>query len=71
MRTTSNQYKAGRLINGYDYNNQAWVVNGVYVTCDHPINMSCGCYGRDHQGQKTITDHTTLKMLKVVEYLGG
>lgn len=36
-RTSSNQLTAdGILLNGYDYNNQAWVINGVYMDCGHP-----------------------------------
>lgn len=25
----------GRLINGFDYDNQAWVMGGRYVRCGH------------------------------------
>lgn len=34
----------------FDYANQAWVRDGVYVKCDH-VNL-CTCYGRLHQGEK-------------------
>lgn len=50
-RTSNDQYFNGRLINGYDYTNQAWVVSGVYVRCGHPEAMRCGCYGRKHEGE--------------------
>ena len=53
MRTSRNEYRDNRLFNGYDYTNQAWVLNGVYVTCGHPPDMVCGCYGRDHAGEET------------------
>lgn len=53
MRESSNELKNGRLINGYDYENQVWVVNGKYVRCGHPENMNCGCYGREHEGEET------------------
>jgi hypothetical protein len=43
----------GMLLNGYDYENQAWVVNGIYVDCGHPSDMACGCYGREHKGEFT------------------
>jgi hypothetical protein len=37
MRTTSNQITdEGTLVNGFDYNNQAWVLGGVYQDCGHP-----------------------------------
>jgi hypothetical protein len=36
----------------YDYKNQAWVKNGVYLRCGHPKEMNCGCYGRLHKGEK-------------------
>lgn len=35
----------------YDYNRQAWVVDGLYVRCGHPEDMDCGCYGRAHEGE--------------------
>ena len=55
MRTSNDEYKDGRLINGYDYENQAWVVDGRYIPCGHPADMDCGCYGRSHAGEKTKT----------------
>lgn len=56
-RTTDNIYdKAGVLQSGYDYINQAWVMNGKYITCGHFEVMSCGCYGKVHEGEPaTIT----------------
>lgn len=54
MRTSQNEYdKTGRLMNGHDYENQAWVVAGKYVRCGHPESMDCGCYGREHEGKET------------------
>ena len=44
--------EAGRLVNGYDYDKQAWVVNGRYVACGHPAALACGCYGRQHAGEE-------------------
>ena len=52
-RITTDEIKNGRLINGYDYINQAWVVDGVYVRCGHPETMNCRCYGRTHEGEQT------------------
>ena len=33
----------------YDYENQAWVVDGRYVRCGH--QTECNCYGRKHEGE--------------------
>lgn len=35
----------------YDYQKQAWTVDGKYIPCAHPENMKCGCYGREHEGE--------------------
>lgn len=46
----------------YDYDRQAWIVDGRYVRCGHPEAMDCRCYGRLHAGevapaqQAVITD---------------
>ncbi len=40
----------GILLNGFDYDNQAWVADGKYVRCGHPESMNCGCYGKEHAG---------------------
>ena len=36
----------------YDYENQAWVINGKYTACAHPDKMNCHCFGRLHAGEK-------------------
>lgn len=36
---------------GYDYHNQAWVLNGRYESCAHPRAMRCQCFGRLHTGE--------------------
>ena len=56
MRMSSNEYKNSRLMNGYDYENQAWVVDGRYVRCGHPASMNCNCYGRLHAGEETLPE---------------
>lgn len=54
MRSSPNEKTAsGRLVNGYDYENQAWVENGKYIRCGHPANMDCKCYGKTHDGENT------------------
>ncbi len=39
----------------YDYLNQAWVINGLYVPCGHVDGLwrgnECGCYGTLHEGE--------------------
>lgn len=35
----------------YDYENQAWIKDGVYVRCGHHEAMICGCFGREHEGE--------------------
>jgi len=52
-RESTNEYCGNRLMNGYDYERQAWVKNGRYVRCGHPASMDCGCYGREHEGEET------------------
>ena len=52
-RESNDDYQNGRLINGYDYTNQSWVVNGVYVACGHPESMTCACYGKVNAGKAT------------------
>jgi len=54
MRMSTNEYREGRLMNGYDYENQAWVKDGHYLRCGHPEGMKCRCYGKEHEGEKTV-----------------
>ena len=53
MRESYDEYKDGRLINGFDYDKQAWVEDGKYVRCGHPDSMNCDCYGKIHEGEET------------------
>ena len=48
--------KDGKLVNGFDYLNQAWVVGGRYVRCGHPEEMNCKCYGKTHEGGVITTN---------------
>lgn len=57
-RLSKNEIVGGRLINGYDYINQAWVLAGKYVTCGHPEVMDCDCFGRKNVGVQTGTGFT-------------
>ena len=55
MRKSTNQThpETGKLINGYDYQLQCWVINGIIQRCGHPESMHCDCYGRIHAGEHT------------------
>jgi hypothetical protein len=53
MRESNDEYVNGRLMNGYDYYKQAWVLNGKYVACGHKLSMNCSCYGKIHEGEET------------------
>ena len=35
----------------YDYENQAWTLDGKYIACEHPESMHCDCYGTRHAGE--------------------
>ena len=53
-RLAQNQYRDGRLWDGYDYENQAWVKAGKYRRCGHPDDgLYCDCYGKLHEGRET------------------
>lgn len=54
-RQSDNQHVNNTLHNGYDYDNQAWIINGKYVRCGHPQEMNCNCYGRLYEGEEDIT----------------
>lgn len=51
MRMGQNEIIDDKVYNGFDYEHQAWVMNGKYVKCGHPDSMECGCYGKDHEGE--------------------
>ena len=50
-RLSRDEYKEGRLWNGYDYEHQAWVREGKYIRCGHPDKMNCNCYGKLNEGK--------------------
>ena len=43
-------YRQEQPVTEFDYENQAWVVDGIYVRCGH--QTECGCYGTKHEGEK-------------------
>jgi hypothetical protein len=68
-RTSTDLYVAGRLMHGYDYDKQAWVVDGKYVECGHPKTMDCRCYGRIHAGEETKVSHIAEALHAIVNGL--
>lgn len=54
-RQSVNINKNGSLFSGYDYENQAWVMEGKYIRCGHPDSMDCGCFGKEYEG-KTVEE---------------
>ena len=51
MRVGANEFDLdGYLLNGYDYDLQMWIKDGVVVNCGHAPEMDCGCNGRKYQG---------------------
>jgi hypothetical protein len=52
-------YMSNKHARGFDYTHQAWVVDGLYVDCGHPLTMDCGCYGRQHAGEATDASTAT------------
>jgi hypothetical protein len=52
----------GVLLNGFDYENQAWVADGKYIRCGHPDSMACGCYGKEHEGQPVRVSVETIDL---------
>jgi hypothetical protein len=56
MNTTERHNETVEITKGiktisFDYENQAWVINGRYVRCGHPDHMNCQCYGKVHEGE--------------------
>jgi len=48
----------------YDYDNQAWIIDGIYQNCAHPDDARlmdnqqlCECYGREHEGEAAPNIH--------------
>lgn len=42
----------------YDYTHQCWIVDGIVQRCGHPDAMPCGCYGRQHEGERVEQSET-------------
>ena len=64
-RMSTDEYRNGTLWNGYDYDKQAWVFDGVYVRCGHPEDMQCRCYGRKHAGENDEEVGWTIEQMEL------
>ncbi len=53
----------GILLNGFDYDKQAWVKDGRYLRCGHPESMTCGCFGREHTGEPVRVSVETIELV--------
>jgi hypothetical protein len=51
LRKVTRDMWIGGIGTVYDYDRQAWTVDGRYVDCNHPAGV-CNCYGRAHAGEK-------------------
>lgn len=41
----------------FDYTNQAWIgADGRYLSCNHPPQMDCKCFGKIHAGELAVKD---------------
>lgn len=51
-RSSENQIneKTGLIWNGFDYDRQCWIQEGIIQRCGHPFEMPCGCFGRKYAG---------------------
>jgi len=50
-RLSYDQFDAqGKLVNGYDYDRQCWVLLGIVQPCGHPSLDPC-CYACQHAGE--------------------
>lgn len=49
-QSTDERGPDGRLMNGFDYDLQVWVRDGIVQPCAHPASMACGCKARRYAG---------------------
>jgi len=57
MRKSKNEFdEKGNLINGFDYNLQVWVVNGIIQFCGHPAEMQPNCCNAGRLFGKKLSD---------------
>jgi len=56
----------GNLRNGYDYDIQCWVREGLVLPCGHRLSMDCRCAGRKYAG-RTIAYARKKESEKIIE----
>ena len=61
MRISQNLYFNKKLNLGYDYEKQAWVLDGRYLRCGHHGLLNCNCFGKLHEGEKVKGKYALLK----------
>lgn len=42
-RTSNDEIRNGAVYNGFDYNLQVWVQDGIVRPCAHPLTMGANC----------------------------
>lgn len=52
MRLSNDEFRNGKLFNGFDYENQCWVLDGIIQRCGHKESLDCGCYGKLNAGKE-------------------
>lgn len=51
-RLSNDQFDGnGNVFNGFDYDLQTWVSNGVIQRCGHQESMGCDCMGKRFEGR--------------------
>lgn len=50
-RMSGDEMKDGKVFNGFDYDFQVWVCDGVIQRCGHKESMDCRCNAKIHAGK--------------------
>lgn len=61
MKISQDLYFNKKIKLGYDYLNQAWILDDKYLRCGHDELMNCNCFGRLHQGEEVKCSYTLLE----------
>jgi hypothetical protein len=54
MGLSNDEVISGAIWNGFDYNLQVWVKDGVIMGCGHPETMKDCCNGRKYADQMIV-----------------
>lgn len=71
-RVSTNTYDThGNVLNGYDYEAQVWVVDGIVQGCEHPASMRTGerycCPANRYAGKSIKTVVEVLRLAASAE----